>query len=385
MHNWNLMIVAGAALWLSAAACGCRAAAKHEVRPATAEAKMGIEKTAFGTMPDGRPIDLYTMTNGSGMRVRVINYGATLISVEVPDRRGKVADVTLGYDTLEGWLANRGSFGATIGRYGNRIARGEFTLDGTTYELAKNSGENHIHGGVEGFSKKLWTAEPVRAAAGVGVRLTYLSRDGEEGYPGNLKASVLYILTADNELKTEFTATTDKPTVINLVNHAYWNLGGPEVKDCLGHVLQLNADEYTVAGPGLIPTGELKPVAGTPLDFTRPVAIGARIAQTEGGYDHNLVIRGKPGEVRLAARAVEPASGRVMELYTDQPGVQFYSANFQDGSITGKGGVAYRRHAGFCLETQHFPDSPNHDNFPSTVLRPSQTYRHIMVHKFSTQ
>ncbi len=305
--------------------------------------------------------------------------------MDVPDRRGNVADITLGYDTVEAWLQNQGSFGATVGRYANRIAKGRFTLDGRTYTLATNSGENHIHGGIEGFHKKLWTAEPVQTADSAGVRLTYLSRDGEEGYPGNLTASVVYSLTWAGELKAEFTATTDKSTVVNLINHTYWNLGGPGTADCLGHRLMLNCDEYTVPGPGLIPTGEIRPVKGTPLDFTKPTTIGAHIAEIENGYDHNMVIRGKPGEVRLAARVVEPTSGRIMEVFTDQPGVQFFSMNFPAGSIVGKGGVAYANHAGFCLETQHYPDSPNHDNFPSSVLRPGQTYRHIMICRFSTQ
>ena len=360
--------LAGAALCLAAAACS--GGAGGEEPKAAGGDKMTVEKTPFGQMPDGRPIDLYTLTR----RRRHARQGHHLrrhadIGVEVPDRAGKVADVTLGYDTVEDWLKNNGSFGATVGRYANRIAKGRFTLDGQTYTLATNNGENHLHGGVEGFHKKLWTAEPVQTADSVGVRLTYLSHDGEEGYPGNLNATVVYSLTKAGELKIEYAATTDKPTVVNLINHIYWNLGGPGTADCLGHVLTLNADEYTVPGPGYIPTGEIKPVKGTPLDFTKPTTIGARIAQIENGYDHNLVIRGKPGEVRLAARVVEPKSGRVMEVYTDQPGVQFFSMNFGAGIAVGKGGEAYAKHAGFCLETQHYPDSPNHDNFPSTVLQ----------------
>jgi aldose 1-epimerase len=346
---------------------------------------MAVEKTAFGQMPDGRPIDLYTLTNGSGMTVRVINFGATLIGVDVPDRAGTVADVTLGFDKVEDWLMNRGSFGATIGRYGNRIAKGQFTLDGKTYDLAKNSGENHIHGGLEGFHKKLWTAESFQTDDAVGVKLTYLSSDGEEGYPGNLRATVTYSLGRTNALRLEMTATTDKPTVLNLVNHVYWNLSGGAAADCLSHVLQLSADAYTPPGPGQIPTGEIRPVKGTPFDFRSPKTIGRDIALTDNGYDHNYVISGTPGDVRLAAVAVEPTTGRTMELWTDQPGVQFFSMNFGAGSITGKGGTVYPNHAAFCLETQKYPDSPNHPEFPSPVLRPGETYKHIMLFKFSAK
>jgi aldose 1-epimerase len=381
-HHLRRMIVAGAALALLGAAASCLRPSEPVVSQAGkagAEAKMTVEKSVYGHLPDRRQIDLYTMTNAAGMRVRVINYGATLIGVDVPDRTGKIEDVTLGYDTAEAYAENRGSFGATIGRYANRIARAEFTLHDHTYGLTKNAGENHIHGGQEGFSQKLWTGELI----GDGVRLTYQSDDGEEGYPGNLKAAVTYRLLADNTLKIEMTAQTDKPTVVNLVNHVYWNLGGPAAPDCLGHVLRLDADQYTVAGPGLIPTGEIADVKGTPLDFTSPRTIGSRIAETGGGYDHNYVLGGKSGEVRLAARVEEPTSGRIMELYTDQPGVQFFSMNF--GGMTGKGGVVYGRHAGFCLETQHFPDSPNHDNFPSTVLLPGQMYKHSMIVRFSAK
>jgi aldose 1-epimerase len=378
---------------MAAVACGCAPAAgpeavqeqspaKPEAVQKEPEAKMSVEKTLFGQMPDGRPVDLYTLSNGAGMKVRVINYGATLVGVDVPDRQGKIEDVTLGHDTLEGWLSNRGSFGATIGRYGNRIAKARFVLDGQTFALTANAGEHHLHGGVEGFSKKLWTAEPVQAAGTVGVRLTYTSPDGEEGYPGTLRAEVVYALKAGNELSIEMTAVTDKPTVVNLVNHTYWNLGGPSVAEGLGHELWLNADLYTVAGPDRIPTGELAPVRGTPLDFTTPATLGARIAETGGGYDHNLVLRGRPGEVRRVARVTEPTSGRTMELYTDQPGVQLFSMNFPDGFVTGKGGAVYRRHGALCLETQHYPDSPNHDNFPSTILWPGETYRHAMIFRF---
>jgi aldose 1-epimerase len=345
--------------------------------------KLAIEKAAFGKLPDGRPVDIYTLTNDKGMRVKLTNYGAITVGVEVPDRAGKLADVTLGYDTLEGWLTNTAYFGATVGRFGNRIAKGKFTLDGKGYTLAVNNGENALHGGIKGFDKVLWNVETVKTGDSVGVKFTYLSADGEEGYPGNLNVTALYSLTNNNEFRVDFSATTDKPTVVNIVHHSYWNLAGPAAGDVLAHELMLCADKYTPVDAGLIPTGELKDVKGTPLDFTKPAAIGARIAQVEGGYDHNFVLRNQDGKVALAARVVEPTSGRVMEVYTDQPGVQFYTGNFLDGTVKGKGGVVYRKHQGFCLETQHYPDSPNRKEFPSVVLRPGQTYRHAMIHRFS--
>ena len=347
--------------------------------------KLSIEKAAYGKMPDGKQVDIYTLTNAKGMKVKLTNYGGITVSVEVPDRGGKLADVTLGYDTLDGWLTNTSYLGATVGRYANRIAKGKFTLEGKTYTLATNNGENALHGGLKGFDKVLWDAKPVRTDSSVGVEFTYLSKDGEEGYPGNLKVKAIYCLTDDNEFKVEFSATTDKPTVVNLAHHTYWNLAGAAAGDILGHELMLAADKYTPVDAGLIPTGELKDVKGTPMDFTKATAIGARIAQIEGGYDHNFVLRNQGGKVALAAKVVEPKSGRVMEISTDQPGVQFYSGNFLDGTVKGKGGIAYKKHYGFCLETQHYPDSPNKKDFPSVVLRPGETYKHVMIHKFSTQ
>jgi len=347
--------------------------------------KLSIEKAAYGKMPDGKQVDIYTLTNAKGMKVKLTNYGGITVSVEVPDRAGKLADVTLGYDTLDGWLTNTSYLGATVGRYANRIAKGKFTLEGKTYTLATNNGENALHGGLKGFDKVLWDAKPVRTDSSVGVEFTYLSKDGEEGYPGNLKVKAIYCLTDDNEFKVEFSATTDKPTVVNLAHHTYWNLAGAAAGDILGHELMLAADKYTPVDAGLIPTGELKDVKGTPMDFTKATAIGARIAQVEGGYDHNFVLRNQGGKVALAAKVVEPKSGRVMEISTDQPGVQFYSGNFLDGTVKGKGGIAYKKHYGFCLETQHYPDSPNKKDFPSVVLRPGETYKHVMIHKFSTQ
>jgi aldose 1-epimerase len=347
---------------------------------------IGISETVYGKMPDGREVHLYTLTNSNGMRVKLTDYGATTVSVEVPDSDGNVADVTLGYDTLEGWLGNTSYFGATVGRYANRIAGGTFELGGKTYTLATNDGDNHLHGGEKGFDKHLWDAEIVQTDDGAGVQFTRTSPDGEEGYPGTLQVTVLYSLTEDNEFKAEFTATTDKPTVVNLAHHTYWNLRGPAAGDVLGHELMLNADKYTPVDEGLIPTGELKAVEGTPFDFTEAKPIGKEIGKVKGGYDHNFVLNGyEPGKVRLAARVTEPATGRVMEIHTDQPGIQFYSGNFLDGTITGKGGVAYERHDGFCLETQHYPDSPNQPDFPSVTLKPGETYKHVMIHAFSAE
>jgi aldose 1-epimerase len=351
-----------------------------------------LVQAAYGRLPDGRPVELYTLTNANGLRVRLTNFGALTVSVETPDRAGRLADITLGCDTLAGWLADGSYFGATVGRYANRIARGRFTLDGRTCTLATNNGPNALHGGLIGFNKVLWTATPESGPGRAGVRFTYLSPDGEEGYPGNLHVTALYSLGADNAFTAEFSATTDQPTVVNLAHHTYWNLGGLP-GDILGHELLLAADHYTVVDDGLIPTGEIRPVAGTPLDFTTPTPIGARLAQVPGGYDHNYVLRNQSGRVEFVARVREPRSGRVLELHSDQPGVQFYSGNFLGGGAagnagaqkgTGKGGVAYARHAGLCLETQHYPDSPNHPAFPSTVLRPGETYRHVMIHKFTT-
>jgi aldose 1-epimerase len=357
---------------------------QEEKRAEVAELKQSVTQSEFGTTPEGVNVDLYTLTNKNGLRARITNYGGILVSLEVPDRDGNLGDITLGYDKLDGYIANNPYFGALIGRYGNRIAKGSFTLDGVAYQLAKNNGENHLHGGLRGFDKVVWQAEPVETADAVGVKLTYLSPDGEEGYPGNLSCEVTYLLTNENELKISYTATTDKPTPINLTHHSYFNLTCGK-RDILGHELTLNADRYTPVDAGLIPTGEIAPVAGTPMDFTKPKTIGAEIDQVPGGYDHNYVLNKADSEISLAASVYEPDSGRVMEIYTTEPGIQFYSGNFLDGTITGKGGVVYAKHYGFCLETQHFPDSPNKPDFPSTILRPGETYRHETVHKFSAK
>ena len=349
------------------------------------EGKMSIDKTTFGKTRDGAAVDLYTFSNANGVKVKVMTFGATLISVETPDRHGRIAPITLHLNTLEEYTAGNPCLGTVCGRYANRIAKGRFTLDGAEHKLATNNGPNHLHGGRIGFDKVVWKGEPVREGDSVGVKLTYVSRDGEEGYPGRLTATVTYRLTKDNQLMMEYTAVTDKPTVVNLCNHAYWNLAGPGAKDCLEHLLTLNADRYLPVDSTLIPLGELRPVRGTPMDFTKPAAIGSRIAQVGSGYDHCYVLNKKKEEkLSLAARVADQSSGRVMEVYTTQPGVQLYTANGM--KMTRKSdGVTWGNHQGFCLETQHFPDSPNQAEFPSTTLRPGDTYRELTIHKFSVE
>jgi aldose 1-epimerase len=345
---------------------------------------MTAKSELFGRLADGTAVDIYTLTNAAGFEARVMTYGAILVSLKVPDRNGVLADVNLGFDNLDGYLGAHPYFGAIIGRYGNRIAKARFMLDGVEYRLAANNNGNTLHGGIKGFDKVVWTAEPVKTAHGTGVKLTYVSKDMEEGFPGNLSVTVVYALTDANELEIRYEAATDKKTVLNLTNHAYWNLKGEGNGDILGHILQIEADKFTaVDSPvNLIPTGEILAVAGTPFDFTSPHAIGERIAEVEGGYDHDFVLRSGGGALTLAARVEEPESGRAMEIWTDQPAIQLYTGNFLDGTVVGKGGKAYQKHFAFCLETQHFPDSPNHPNFPSTVLVPGQTYRTVTVHKF---
>ena len=357
----------------------------------TTQAQQNIQKQAFGKTPDGTPVELYTFTNARGAEAKIMTYGGIVVSLRVPDRNGKLDDVVLGYDALEGYVKNNPYFGAIIGRYGNRIARGKFTLDGRQYTLAQNNGENHLHGGVKGFDKVVWNASEIRDKNGVGLKLTYLSKDGEEGYPGNLSVTVIYTLTNNNELRIDYAATTDKKTVVNLTHHSYFNLAGQGARDVLGHELMLNADRFTPVDKGLIPTGELRSVRGTPMDFTKPTPIGARIEQQAeqislgGGYDHNWVLNKSGNAPTLAARVYEPTTGRVMEVYTTELGIQFYSGNFLDGSITGKGGKVYQKRYGFCLETQHFPDSPNKPNFPSTVLNPGQKYTQTTIYRFAAK
>jgi aldose 1-epimerase len=345
---------------------------------------VNIVKSPFGTLPDGSSVELYTLTNKNGLKARLMTYGATLVSLELPDRNGVFADCVLGYDSLDGYVKNSPYFGAIVGRYGNRIARGKFVLDGKTFTLATNNGANHLHGGIRGFDKVVWAAAQVSEVGAVGVQFSYLSKDGEEGYPGNLDVTVVYTLTDADELTISYEATTDKPTVVNLTHHSYFNFSGGR-RDILGHELMLAADRYTPVDEGLIPTGVLAPVAGTAMGFMSPTAIGARIVDVPGGYDHNYVLTGGGGTPTLAARVYEPESGRVMEITTVEPGIQFYSGNFLDGTIAGKGGRIYGKHWGFCLETQHFPDSPNRPSFPSTVLKPGEIYKTSTTHKFSTK
>ncbi len=349
------------------------------------KSKMKTKKELFGKLRDGRGIELYTLTNSTGLKVRLMTYGATLVSLEVPDRDGQFADITIGHDSLEGYITSSPYFGSIVGRCGNRIAKGQFTLNGIEYKLATNDGENHLHGGVIGFDKVVWKAEPVQSEGTVGIQFSYLSQDGEEGYPGNLSVTVIYTLTDDNELKISYKAETDKPTPINLTHHSYFILAGQGEGDILGHELMLNADKYTPVDEGLIPTGEMHEVKDTPMDFTTPKAIGSRINEVKGGYDHNYVLNTGGRTMALAARLFDPKSGRVMEIHTTEPGIQFYSGNFLDGSITGKGGKVYFKHYGLCLETQHFPDSPNKPNFPSTILKPGEKYESLTIHKFYTR
>jgi aldose 1-epimerase len=352
--------------------------------------KASVQKQAFGKTLDGTAVDLYVLTNANGMQAKIITYGAIITELHVPDRTGKLDDVALGFDDLKGYLAAHPYFGAAVGRVANRIAKGRFTLDGKEYKLAVNNGPNALHGGLKGFDKVVWQAETIQAADGVAVKFTYRSPDGEEGYPGNLTAAVTYTLTNQNELKIDYTATTDQPTPVNLTNHSYFNLAGARSgNDILGHELMLAADRYTPTDETLIPTGEIKPVQGSPLDFTKPTPIGARIAHMKttpgGGYDHNYVLNSGGKTLTLGARVHEPKTGRVLEMLTTEPGVQLYTGNFLDGTLKGKGGVAYQKHAGFCLEAQHFPDSVNKPSFPSVILRPGQTYTQTTVYKFSTK
>jgi aldose 1-epimerase len=357
----------------------------------TADAGTQIESQPWGATSEGQPVELFTLTREGAPTVAVASYGAYIVSILVPDREGGEADVTLGYTDLAGYLADGSYLGAVIGRYANRIAGGRFSLDGKTFTLARNNGPNSLHGGPRGFQRRPWTPRIVSGPEGDALELTYVSVDGEEGYPGTLTARVTYSLTADGGLRLDYSATTDAPTVVNLTNHTYFNLAGEGSGDVLGHELELESDVFTPVDETLIPTGELRPVEGTPFDFRKPVALGARIDDPDpqlrvgGGYDHNFVIRGETGTLRPAARVVEPASGRVLEVLTTEPGLQLYSGNFLDGTVVGKSGRAYPKRGALCLETQHFPDSPNQPAFPSVVLRPGETYEQTTVFRFSTR
>ncbi len=345
----------------------------------------GIARSAFGKTKDGTPVELYTLSNSKGVTVKLMTYGATVTQIIVPDRNDKPGDVVLGFDNLKQYLSTQPYFGAIVGRVGNRIAKGRFKLNGVEYKLALNDGPNHLHGGLKGFDKVVWKAKPAASSKGPSVEFTYLSPDGEEGYPGNLSCKVVYTLTDSNELIIDYTATTDKATPVNLTNHAYFNLAGAGSGDILGHELMLAARRYTPVDSTLIPTGEIASVTNTPMDFTKPEKIGSRIAQVKGGYDHNYVLdSGGSRTPALAARVSESKTGRILEVYTTEPGIQFYTGNFLDGTISGIGGV-YKQHYGFCLETQHFPDSVNHPNFPSVILTPGKTYRTTTIYKFLTK
>ncbi len=345
-----------------------------------------VETSSFGSLTDGSAVEMLTLKNAKGATAKLITYGATLTELWVPDRKGNLGDVVLGFDQLQGYLGNHPFFGATVGRVANRIAKGKFTLDGKEYSLEINNPPNNLHSGSKGLSRTLWKAEPLHEPHAAAVRFTSVSPDGDGGFPGNLSVTLVYRLTDDNELQLEYTAKTDKATPVNLTNHSYFNLGGG--KDILDEILYLPAERYTPVDATLIPTGEIQPVKGTPLDFTTPATIGSRIAEMKGdpgGYDHNYVLSKEPGKLKLAARALDPASGRQMEVWTTEPGVQFYSGNFLDGTITGKRGVVYGKRSGFCLETQHFPDSVNHPSFPSVILRPGGEYRTETIYKFSVK
>ncbi len=349
-----------------------------------------IEKKPFGTTSDGTAVELYTLTNGA-MSVNILTYGGIVQAISVPDRDGRSGNIALGFARLDDYLTKNPYFGTITGRYANRIAKGAFTLDGQTYKLAANNGPNALHGGLAGFDKKVWKAKEIQGADGVGLELTYTSPDGEEGYPGTLNAKVTYTVTGNNELRIDYEATTDKPTIVNLTNHTYFNLAGEGAGSILDHELMLNASAFTPVDATLIPTGEIVKVAGGPMDFTIPAAIGARIRDNDPqlvfgrGYDHNWVLdKPSAGALSLAARVREPTTGRVMEVSTTEPGIQFYAGNFLDASLVGPSGRMYRQADGFCLETQHFPDSPNHPEFPSTVLKPGDTYKTTTIYRFTT-
>lgn len=379
--NWILWIVCTGLILTT---CSC---SSLHLGGRKGDSKAMIETKSFGKA-DGKNVELYVMTNANGLKASITNYGGTMISLETPDKNGKMGDILLAPDNIEGFMNQTGYLNALIGRYGNRIGKGQFTLDGKTYKLATNNGPNHLHGGLKGFDKVIWNAEPFENKEGVGLKLSYLSKDMEEGYPGNLLVNVVYTLTNKDELRIDYTALTDKPTVCNLTNHNYYNLTGGAKRDILAHELKINADKFTPVDDGLITTGELRSVKGTPMDFTKATAVGARINADDqqikygGGYDHNWVLDKKGDKMTHAATLRDPDSGRVMEVWTTEPGVQFYSGNFLDGTITGKGGVVYKQRWGMCLETQHYPDSPNKPDFPTTTLRPGELYKTTTLHKF---
>lgn len=357
-----------------------------------AQTKAGMTKQPFGKTADGKNVEIYTLTNARGVEAKIITYGGIVVSLKVPDNKGQPGDVVLGFDDLTSYEKKNPFFGALTGRYGNRIAKGRFTLNGTEYKLAVNNGENHLHGGIKGFDKQIWKAKPITVSRGAGLELTYVSKDGEEGYPGKLSVRVTYTLASDDSLRIDYLATTDKDTVVNLTNHSYFNLAGPGNGDILNHQVLISADKVTVVpDAGMIPTGELRNVKGTPLDFTTMMAIGARIEADDEqlkfgkGYDHNYVFTHWDKTLRQQATVYEPTTGRVMELFTTEPGVQLYTGNFLAGPLTGKDGKVYQPRSGFCLETQHFPDSPNKPNFPTTTLKKGETYKTTTLYRFSAR
>ena len=382
MKTTQLAILASVGLGV-ACLVGCASMSKSSYPP--------ITKAEFGKTLDGTPVEIYTLKNSKGAEARIMTYGGIVQSLYMPDKNGKMGDIVLGFDTLDGYLTNSPYFGALIGRYGNRIGGAQFTLEGKTYHLAKNDHGNTLHGGLKGFDKRVWTARPMDTSEGPALILTYLSKDGEEGFPGNLMVTAIYTLTDNNELKLEYKATTDKPTVVNLTHHSYFNLAGQGDSSILDEIVYINSDEVTPVDSLLIPTGKFENVTGTPFDFRKPTTIGARIndpdkvLQYGPGYDHNWVINKPPGQFGLMARVTDPSSGRVMEVWSDEPGLQFYAGNFLDGTIIGKGGKVYPRRSAFCMEPQHYPDSPNQPNFPSTELKPGQTYNNTIVYKFGTE
>ena len=385
----SILLAIAACTSLTLIACNAQAPADRRQEQAPPPPAAHVSRAPFGKMPDGTPVEIFTLTSATGMEVRTMPYGAIVVSLRVPDRSGHAADVALGFDNLDDYITkNSPYFGVIAGRYANRIAKGRFTLDGKTYRLATNNGPNHLHGGVRGFDKILWHAEPFERGGTAGVVYTLTSHDGDEGYPGTLTATVSYTVSASNALTLDYEATTDRATPVNLTHHTYFNLAGEGAGDILGHVLTLDADRFTPADDTLIPTGVIAPVDHTPFDFRTPTAVGANIDADDvqlhrgGGYDHNFVLNGTG--LHHAARVVDPLSGRTLDVSTTEPGLQFYTGNFLDGTITGKAGHAYARRGGLCLETQHFPDSPNHANFPTTIVRPGTPYRSQTVFAFGT-
>lgn len=380
-----LALATGALLGLAAGGQAAIAEQSSTSSQQAGKTQMSIETSSFGKTKDGQEVTLYTCRNAKGAVLKMIDYGAIVVELHVPDRDGKLANINVGFDKIDGYLERHPYFGATVGRYANRIGGAKFEIDGKTYELTANNGKNQLHGGKQGFDAVMWKGEPVKTDSAVGVKFTYRSKDGEEGFPGNLDVTVTYLLTNDNELRIDYEAKTDKPTHVNLTNHNYWNLAGAKAGSILKHELMIAADKFVEVDEESIPTGNLPDVKGGVMDFTTSHAIGDRIKELTNkpqGYDHAYVLRGEKGKMKLAARVKEPTSGRVMEIYTTEPGIQFYSGNYLDGSESGAG---LKQHEAFCLETGHFPDSPNRPRFPSTLLRPGETYKTTTVHKFSAE